>query len=493
MERKFVNTNERLKDLIAHFVLRFNYWGYLFTRIRRKPLPGFKSIMGVGPESDGTISLFYNPDMVDKTDDKTLEQVLEHEGMHLLNDHISRSLRILSAHMHPLEAQSKMDIFNHAADCAVNSQAKLPEILQIAGKPWNLCHPKNYGLENGKVTEWYYTQLLKSAKQIPIFSGGSGGEGKKKCPNCGGSGQDPNQDQGQQDQGSGGEGQPQTGEESNQGSGGEGQGQQCPVCGGKGNVGGESGGGMDSHSSWKPPSDVADVDSLARKVETHISGIVRESVKSFNKTRGTIPGHLEQLIANILAPPQIPYYQLIAKYVRGTRFSKFKRSFTTINRKRTYLFAFGVGGLPDISPFPGRKRDFSFKIGILVDTSGSQGEDDICEALRGTKHIIESDRHTKTIVIENDTKIQKEYEVKRVSDIQPDVKGRGGTILLPALERFKELAVDVCLIFTDGMCDNINKIQRRNLPKKIIWVIGEKSGRTNLIDKTGPIVKVPGL
>jgi predicted metal-dependent peptidase len=52
--------------------------------------------MGVGPESDGTVSLYYHPDLVANTDDKNLIKVIEHEGFHLLNKHIPRLVRILA-------------------------------------------------------------------------------------------------------------------------------------------------------------------------------------------------------------------------------------------------------------------------------------------------------------------------------------------------------------------------------------------------------------
>ena len=90
------NTYERMKNLIAKFVLKYNYWGYLFSRVRRQPASNLPSIMGVAPEPDGTLCLYYNPDLVDKTDDENLVKVIEHEGLHILNKHIPRLIRILA-------------------------------------------------------------------------------------------------------------------------------------------------------------------------------------------------------------------------------------------------------------------------------------------------------------------------------------------------------------------------------------------------------------
>ena len=154
------------------------------------------------------------------------------------------------------------------------------------------------------------------------------------------------------------------------------------------------------------------------------------------------------------------------------------------------MFTLGQHDFPQLSPFPGRTRDFSFNIGIVLDTSGSMSKDDIMEGLSGVKHIIEKDRHCRTTIIENDTQIQMEYEVKKIKDIHFNVHGRGGTVLLPALERCKELQTDVNLVFTDGFCDNVNGVPRKFLPKKLIYVI-TNNGAADKVNRTGFVVRLP--
>lgn len=143
-----------------------------------------------------------------------------------------------------------------------------------------------------------------------------------------------------------------------------------------------------------------------------------------------------------------------------------------------------------ISPFPGRKRDMTFKIVTLIDTSGSQTPEDIMEALSGCKHIIEKDRDCETTVLEVDTQIHKEYKLKRISDLDFEVKGRGGTMLLPGVERARELKCDVCLCFTDGYTEDFNAIDRKLFPKRMIWVITPGGSEENL-NKTGYVVFLP--
>jgi predicted metal-dependent peptidase len=408
---------ERLKNLIARFVLKYNYWGFLFSRIRRRPVKNLKSIMGVGAEPDGTISLFYEPDMLIKTDDEMVTKVIEHEGLHLLNKHIPRLIRILANETCELTKTSKSEIWNVAADCVVNSQAGFKEDFIIAGNKFPICLPEKYKLPPNKITEFYYLELLKNAKTIYVQSIGD-------------------------------------------------------------------------HGNWtKNLKGVADLSSLSRKIDQHIRRIIHESVKSFNKERGRLPSHIAELIKGALEPPKAPYYQIIRKLVRGSRFSKFRRSPTKINRKRTYAFVLEKDIIPQISPFPGKTRDFTFDISVLLDTSGSMSIDDIKEGLSGVKNIIEKDRHCHTTVLEVDAGVEKEYTVRKIRDIQFNVKGRGGTVLGPGLFRAKELGCDVCLAFTDGFTEDINAYPRKMLPKKIIWVITPK-GTAEHVNKTGFIVRI---
>jgi len=416
-----MDTGERIKNLIAHYVLKYNYWGYLFSRIRRKPLPGFPSIMGVAPEPDGTISLFYNPKLVDKTDNENIIIILEHEGMHLLNKHVSRLIRIISDEGNNLRKQAKINIWNIAADCSVNVQANIRKPIIVAGDPWPPCLPEAYNLEENKVTEYYFYELLKRSN-IDKLPGNSG---------------------------------------------------------------------FNDHGQWmKNIQGIADLNALSRKVEQHLQNIIKESVKSFNTDRGTLPSHVQELIKQALAPPKAPYYQIIRKLIRASRLSKFKSSPTKVNRKRGYVFHLKNNDcIPQISPFPGKTRDRTFFIVVLIDTSGSMNKDDILEGLSGVKNIIEKDRHCYTVVLEVDAAVEKEYEVRKVRDIQFNIKGRGGTTLFPGLNRARELQCDVCLAFTDGYCENINSIRRKLLPKKLIWVIN-RGGTAKSLNETGFVVRI---
>jgi len=423
--------SERLRELVAVMTFQNSYWGYLFARIRRVEDSNLPSIMGVSPNSDGTISLRFHPELVRDTDDENLKWILEHEGMHVLNKHIPRLLTILANEVDQKREMAKMAVWNIAADCAVNVAIAIPKILKIGGRPWTGQHPDLYGLPDDRSTEYYFSKLMSEYDSMES----EGGEG---------SGED--------------------------------------LFGMADDV--------DDHGSWgNVTKQVTDVGSLARKIDGYTKKIIKESLKAAGRNRGTIPGHIMELIESALEPPKVPYYQLIRRLIRGSKMSKFKRAFTKVNRKRTYVFTIGELNIPQISPFPGRTRDFTFNICVLIDTSGSMSPDDIKEGLSGVKNIIENDRHCKLTVLENDTHLQKEYECKKIRDIDFEVKGRGGTILEPGLRRARELRPDVTLCFTDGYCDDINTLPRKILPRKLIWAI-QQNGTAEHVNKTGYIVRI---
>ncbi len=448
---------EKMKEIIVSLMFRDSYWGYLFGHIRRQATQHMFP-MFVGILHTGETILGYDCESVENTDTKTLLYILEHEGVHLLNKHLSRILKIIADD--PDDSQDRREflntVWNIASDIATNQQMGMPKTLTVNNQPFKPVFPENYKLPGGKAAEWYFWKLMNEHKdemqklhqamkgqKIIIVQGEGQGEG---------SGQ--------------GQGDSKDGKE---------------ICYQF----------IDDHSEWiKDLDKVPDVHTLSRKVEQQIANAVIQAAREVKK-RGNLPAYISELISELLEPPKLPYYELIKKLVKGSHLAKWVRSWARINRKRVYMFQLDEQGSldPELCPFPGRKRDFSFRIGLMLDTSGSMAIEDIMEGLSGIKNIIEHDRNCFTTVIEVDAAIQKEYSVKKLSDIQFNIKGRGGTTLYPALERFKELNVDVVLGFTDGFCDNLNEYTKKDMPKKIIWVITPR-GSAEMLNRTGYVVWV---
>jgi len=433
------DADARLKKLIAKMSMTNKYWGYLFSRINRMENSHLPSIMGVSYDGIGRIILNFNPVFFNDTPDESIEKILEHEGLHVLNKHLPRLIRLTDTVESVEEKNKKIGIFNIAADICVNRQADIT-VLDIMGKENKAQRAVLYNLPDDKITEFYHHELLKQEKNQKNDSQKQNGNGNK--------GEDNSED--------------------------------------KGNI--------DDHSQWQNGNGEskitnADASTIARKIENYTTKIVKDSVKNFNKKRGEFPNGVEELINEILAPPKLPYYMMIKKLVKGSKLSKFKRTPTRINRKRVYTFFLNDNKLiPQISPFPGRMRDYTFDIGILLDTSGSMSKEDILEGLCAVKNVFENDRHCTVTVIENDIIIQKEYKIKKIKDIEFNIRGRGGTILEPGLKRFSKIDPDIVLCFTDAECDNIMRIPRKDRPKKIIWVVPENAP-LGAIEGTGYIVE----
>lgn len=409
------NSSERIRMLITELVALDDYWGFLFSKINRKKDYDLDALYAVCPETDGTISLLYNPLYVNLAYDDFLKIALEHEGTHILNKHIPRALRIISDETNLENKIKKKNRFNLAADCAVNTLIPIErKYLLKNGEEYCLEFPDYYNLPLKESSEFYYNNLPEQDKNKII-----------------------------------------------------------------------------NHDSWtKNNSKVSDISSLASRLEQFSNSVLEESYNNVRK-RGKLPGYIIEKIEEILKPPQIPYYQLISKLVKGSRLSKYKKAYTRINKKRIYTFFInGNHNIPKISPFPGKVKDYTFNVSILLDTSMSMEKNDILEGLSGVKNIIENDKDCKTTVIENDTKIQKEYEIKKIKDIDYEIHGRGGTSLFPGLERCKELNSDITLIFTDGYCEDLNKINKKLLPRKMIFVLTH-DGTSSCVDRTGYIVRLP--
>ncbi len=245
------------------------------------------------------------------------------------------------------------------------------------------------------------------------------------------------------------------------------------------------GSGAGSHKGWLVPGLYKG--SVLRKADRYTKGLVRK-VATTMKNRGTIPSELQLLIDECLREPTLPYYQIIRRFFKASRKSKFKRSAKKMNKKRLYCF-YLPKDLPQILPYPGKIRDRTFNIVILIDTSGSMDNEDLLEALSSSKNLLENDRHIKVTIIECDAKIENEYEIKKISDIKPKFKGGGGTTLFPGLERAKQLNPDTVLAFTDGYCENINDIDRKLLPPRIMWVVPEDRGDVKTLEGYGYIVR----
>jgi len=132
----------RLEEAITLLIREKPIFGFILTRMRRVQAPHLVPTMGVRPTEDRFIQLSYNPDFIGlpgRTQkyltDEQLCAVLEHEVLHVLNEHPMRRCS-----RDPLQ-------WNLAADIAINQYIKgLPDdALKVPD-----------GLEKEREAEYYY-------------------------------------------------------------------------------------------------------------------------------------------------------------------------------------------------------------------------------------------------------------------------------------------------------------------------------------------------
>ena len=151
---------DKLQQAIVRLILEKPVFGFILTRIRRIMAPHLVPTMGVRPTVDRNIQLSWNPFFVDSLTREELGAVLEHEVMHVLNEHFVR------------RGGRDPKRWNIACDMAINQYIK--------GLPSDGI-PLLEDLEPEREPEYYYNQgTVEEYTQKLEMQGGMTGEGSKR-------------------------------------------------------------------------------------------------------------------------------------------------------------------------------------------------------------------------------------------------------------------------------------------------------------------------
>ncbi|GIU68986.1 MAG: hypothetical protein KatS3mg002_0222 [Candidatus Woesearchaeota archaeon] len=462
-----------MRKLLGKLILKNNFWGFVFSTIPIEETEELPYIAAVAIKNNDLV-LLYNDRLLSQLNVDQIIKILEHEGLHILNKHLTRFIDYIPDHIDENTKRKIIKKLNKSADFATNSIIKdMPKSLNIDGEEYNLLFPEDYGLPPCKSMEWYYEneqeddegnhEQSKSSddrsQNQESFLSSFGGTHDVMGDDC--------KDYGPVSR-SNGNGLSENGERHLQS--------------GSGNTKKELKDITDiSHKYWN--NETLDT-TTAKQIEQKLKAKIGSSYREFKKRRGTLPGYLEEIITEFIEPPKLPYYDMIKKIIKGNLSDKYKRSNTRINKKRVFILD---KHLP-ISPYPGIVRENTFRVVVIVDSSGSMSNDEIQESLKSVKHILNNDKNVFLYLISIDTKINWEGRIRRIDEINRVKFKRGGTTLLPAFERAKELRPHITLCFTDGYCDDLNNFKYK-LPKKILYILSE-NGTSKYIDRTGWIVQM---
>ena len=405
----------------------------VLSQLRRVEAP--VGTMGVTIR-EGAYTLLYDPSFVE-SEEVTLHQlskVLIHEFLHLLLEHIprySRALRRAGPNRKPLVKQ----FANVAMDYAVNSlmvnlgEATLEDFKGMGR--YSGVYPTDVGLPEGKSFEWYLRALLSNPEEferkMAASSGGEGGEGqsleellrdyldKVNCPI-------------HEDVES---------ELENLQAGAESDGE---------------GDGMLSQ--------------IERGLVNKGKGAIREGLEGM-KGKGALPGGLQTIVDEALAPPKLPWKGILRRFLESARDRTLVPSF---RRPKRRIAVDEVDPQAEPCNFPGRTPLGCLHIVFGIDTSGSVSDAEIKDILTELRGVVGAYPKTSVTVIEADTRIQREYKLASHSDIPGRVAGRGGTDYEAVFSRAKEVEADLLIYATDGEC-GLPCPGNRLPPDQVLWMV----------------------
>lgn len=335
--------------------------------------------------------------------------VLRHEVMHVVDKHFSRRV------------DRNPRLWNEAADLAINSM-----IERVSGSemPQWVLHPRTYGpvigvrLPDHESAEVYYEILKKSGRAGIAFvqEDGTIGYGDAGGDSSGGK---PGSDQ-----------------SSNDGS------------------GSGSASGRDLHPFWQ---DAAGQSSSL--TDAAVRRVVSEAYQKYgNRLAGLYPLEYVRVIKELLEP-EIDWRRYASLFVGSVLSNLRHPTWLRPNRR-------------EIPYIRGSKRQLRARIVVGLDTSGSISDDELTRFVSELRGILRT-YETEFYVVPCDAVAYDPVEVGSLTDINKlirQIKGGGGTLFMPVIEKARELRADGIIYFTDGY--NADKLPEEE-PIRTLWILTE--------------------
>jgi len=250
---------------------------------------------------------------------------------------------------------------------------------------------------------------------------------------------------------------------------------------------------MSAHMGWEAAdNEDTEVEAEAHQLAEHGRAVIKATVKSQQKGRGTIPGQVMELIRKMLLPPTVPWTQFLQTIIQRTRQTKKERGMARPSKVLSAIKKFAelqtrkakgtdeeeevtrrFKHLRRVPNFPGTKHNNKYTMVYAVDTSGSMGCDELQRGLAELQHVQKSDSDVNVCVLYSDTRVCTEYWVGPSSEIDPSMTGRGGTDFDPVFRRVEELlrmpdkAPDILIYCTDGYAPPPSI----RLPIPVVWLL----------------------
>lgn len=486
-----------IEEAITRLIHSKSFYATVIAGITRRAVPEYicdTLAVVCNPETHLGIELIYSQKFIEDIEDmEFFEFVIEHECVHLILEHIQR---------YWTDKRMKNighDTFNIAADMATNDQIikHYPGVKDYVEKKFWL--PGKMGLATNHSMEIYSLQVdaekrKKMGNKCPYASGTPmpGGGMPMPLPGGGYGMSNPNSKQGQgQGQGSGqgqhpgqgsgqaqGQGQQQGGQSSGSQSSGQPQtpkpkGTKCPACGGthdqfqQGMLNPHLWGfkvGQDANGNpILKPVGQKELQGSANKQEMNLPDFLQQCVDSYMKDQGTLPGYVQDMIKEFIKLRKgISWQEVLQAKVASGMPAKRTRSIMRSNRR--------LWGIPQAHKFPGNTVERSYKVCLIMDTSGSMSQRDLQAAASTLKSLMDYYKNVKVWIVHADTRVVKTQELKDISEFDFNVYGRGGTDFVQPIEQVEEeIEPDIILYFTDGY----GNAPQTSPKASIVWFISK--------------------
>ena len=342
--------------------------------------------------------LYFNPEWIDKVSVEELAGVVYHEIWHLLRKHPDR----LSQYPQAVAAL--------AADLEINDDIRSESIPL----PEGVFYPEQFGFPPNQTAEYYASELLDKyeIECVPQKSSSDSAD--------------------QSDQSSG------------QSSGQSGQSGRKRITVHVRGFGGLEGSGATGQSApWESPRGEGSVPHLTNAELEIIREQVAQDVRRFQDSgmRGEIPEHWKRWADDVLTPPEIPWQALLRSLVNSavTAAGRADYTYRRVSRRQ---YAVDDVVLPGLGESVVRSA-------VIVDVSGSVGDESLGVALREVRGILESSSSVRVYAV--DSQVQAAADVFDVSEIKSILKGGGGTDMGVGIMQAMESKPDVIIVITDGL------------------------------------------
>lgn len=220
---------------------------------------------------------------------------------------------------------------------------------------------------------------------------------------------------------------------------------------------------VDDHSMWGECED--DV------VKEKIRGIASKAIKEQEKNGwGTIPG---DVAAKVMAAnrPVVNWKKELRYFINKLVLHGSKQTRSRLNRREQSLMANRVPELQDIYLNPGKRKHYTSRLLVAIDTSGSVSDRELSEFVDELNGMI---AHVQCEYICFDTKLYGPPNSFSKKAKEIDIKGRGGTNFEPVCQFIDEAQYDGLVIMTDGMAPFPQKPKAR-----VMWCLTKAGESVN--------------